>query len=418
MIPLSALLDGSVRPEDALRHRRSTAKLPPHLIHYSQDKKPVVVWNSTRLCNLHCMHCYASATNKADPGELTTDEAVRLIDDVAAFGSPTMLFSGGEPLMRPDIFDLAAHAARRGLRCVLSTNGTLITDKMARRISEAGFVYVGISLDGLREVHDKVRGQKGSFDEAMAGIRRCRDIGMKVGVRFTLHGKNVDDLPGVLNLLEEENVPRFCMYHLAYAGRGDKMRRFHLEPAATRTAVGYLFERVEDFHRRGVGKEILTVDNHVDSAYVYLRMRDEQPERAAEILQLLSWNGGNQSGIAITSIDPLGDVHADQFSWNYSLGNVRERPFSEIWQDRSHPRMAILKDRKSHLKGRCGSCRFLDVCNGNLRARAESYFGDFLAPDPACYLTDEEIGIRPGSPQAIKAAEWPVPIQQTAEAVS
>jgi radical SAM protein with 4Fe4S-binding SPASM domain len=263
-----------------------------------------------------------------------------------------------------------------------------------------------------------VRGKKGSFDEAMAGIRRCRDIGMKVGIRFTLHGKNVDDLPRVLDLLEEENIPRFCMYHLAYAGRGDKMRRFDLEPAETRSAVEYLFQRVEDFHSRGIGKEILTVDNHVDAAYLYLRMKEKNPERAAEVLKLLGWNGGNQSGIAITSIDPLGDVHADQFSWNYSLGNVRDRPFSEIWPDRSDPRMAILKDRKSYLKGRCGSCRFLNVCNGNLRARAESYFDDFLAPDPACYLSDEEIGIEPGSPEAKQAVEWLVPVQQQAEALA
>jgi MoaA/NifB/PqqE/SkfB family radical SAM enzyme len=275
---------------------------------------------------------------------------------------------------------------------------------MAKRIVEAGFVYVGISLDGMKDVHDKVRGKKGSFDEAMTGIRRCRDIGMKVGIRFTLHGKNVDDLPRVLDLLEEENIPRFCMYHLAYAGRGDKMRRFDLEPAETRTAVEYLFQRVEDFHNRGIGKEILTVDNHVDAVLLYLRMRREDPERAGEVLQLLGWNGGNQSGIAITSIDPLGDVHADQFSWNYSLGNVRDRPFSEIWPDRSDPRMA--------------SCRFLDVCNGNLRARAESYFGDFLAPDPACYLSDEEIGIEAGSPEAEQATEWLVPVQQEAKAAT
>lgn len=418
MIPVSALLDGSVRPEDALRHRRSTARLPSHLIHYSEDKKPVVVWNGTRRCNLFCMHCYAEATAKESPGELSTDEAMRLIDDIAAFGSPTMLFSGGEPLMRADIFELASYASRRGLRCVLSTNGTLITVEMAKRIVEAGFMYVGISLDGMKDVHDKVRGKKGAFEEALAGIRRCRDAGMKVGIRFTLHGKNVDDLPRVLDLLEEENIPRFCMYHLAYAGRGDKIRRFDLDPARTRTAVEYLFKRVEDFHRRGVGKEILTVDNHVDAAYLYLRMREENPERAAEVLQLLGWNGGNQSGIAITSIDPLGDVHADQFSWNYSLGNVRDRPFSEIWPDKSHPRMAILKDRKSHLKGRCKSCRFLDVCNGNLRARAESYFGDFLAPDPACYLSDEEIGIETGSPEAEQAVEWLVPVQQKAAAAT
>jgi radical SAM protein with 4Fe4S-binding SPASM domain len=418
MIPVSALLDKSVRPEDALRHGRSTAKLPPHLIHYSADKKPVVVWNSTRRCNLHCMHCYADATSRASPGELTTADALRLIDDIAAFGSPTMLFSGGEPLMRPDLFLVAAYAARHGLRCVLSTNGTLITEEVARQIREARFVYVGISLDGVKATHDKVRGAKGAFDEALAGIRRCRDIGMKVGVRFTLHSKNVQDLPAILDLLEEENIPRFCMYHLAYAGRGSRIKRFDLEPPEARATVGYLFERIKDFHRRGIGKEILTVDNHVDAAYLYLHMLEDDPERAAEVLRLLRWNGGNQSGIAITSIDPLGEVHADQFSWNYSFGNVKERPFSEIWPDTSHPRMAILKDRKKDLKGRCHSCRFLDICNGNLRARAESYFGDFLAPDPACYLSDQEIGIYSSHPDSVLNTQWPVPVQKVPEAAA
>lgn len=414
MIPVSALLDESVRPEDALRHGRSTAKLPPHLIHYSADKKPVVVWNSTRRCNLHCMHCYADATTKESPGELTTEEGLRLIDDVAAFGSPTMLFSGGEPLMRPDVFDLATYAsAARGLRCVLSTNGTLITDRVAEKIRDAGFVYVGISLDGMKATHDKVRGAKGAFEEALAGIRRCRNAGIKVGVRFTLHAKNVQDLPQILDLLETENIPRFCMYHLAYAGRGSLIQRFDLEPSETRNAVAYLFERVKDFHARGIGKEVLTVDNHADSAYLYLQMREDNPERAAEVIQLLRWNGGNQSGIAITSIDPLGEVHADQFSWRYTFGNVKERPFSEIWRDRSHPRMAVLKERRQHLKGRCGSCRFLDICNGNLRARAESYFGDFLAPDPACYLSDDEIGIGEDHPDSLRTTEWPVPVQKS-----
>ena len=405
MLPLSALLDGSVRPEDALRHGRSTAALPPHLIHYSADKKPVVVWNSTRRCNLYCMHCYAEAKNRDFPGELTTEEGFRLIDDVAGFGSPTIIFSGGEPLERPDILELAARASARGLRCVLSTNGTLITDELAVRIREAGFAYVGISLDGIGAAHDKVRGRVGAFEEALAGIRRCRDAGVKVGIRFTLHGKNVDELPGVLDLLESENVPRFCMYHLAYAGRGDRIRKFDLDPAATRKAMDYLIERIRDFRRRGVTKEILTVDNHADSAYLYLRMREDQPERAEEVRRLLGWNGGNQSGIGICSIDPLGGVHADQFSWHYSFGNVKERPFSAIWPDTADPRMAILKDRKSHLKGRCRECRFLDVCNGNLRARAESFFGDFLAPDPSCYLTDEEIGCEAAGD------EWPVPVQ-------
>jgi len=415
MLPVSRLLDGSVRPADVLRHGLSTTTLPPHLIHFAADKKPVVVWNTTRRCNLYCMHCYSDSRNREYPGELTTEDGLRIIDDVARFGAPTMIFSGGEPLMRPDIFQLAAHASRRGLRCVLSTNGTFISEAVAERIRDTGFVYVGISLDGLRQVHDKVRGKRGAFDAALAGIRRCRDHGVKVGVRFTLHRKNADQLPEVLDLLESEDIPRFCMYHLAYAGRGDRIRKFDLDPAETRAAVDYLFQRVKDFHRRGLDKEILTVDNHADSAYLYLRLREEEPERAEEVRRLLAWNGGNQSGIGISSVDPLGNVHADQFSWQYSFGNVRERPFSSIWPDTSHPRMAILKDRQAHLKGRCRGCRFLDLCNGNLRARAESYFDDFLAPDPACYLTDEEIGLAAGSPEALAAQEWPVPVQAAAK---
>jgi radical SAM protein with 4Fe4S-binding SPASM domain len=381
------------------------------LIHFSADKKPVVVWNTTRRCNLHCIHCYSDSQDRHYPGELTTEEGFGLIDDAAAFGCPTIIFSGGEPLLRPDIFELAGHARRRGLRCVLSTNGTLISGEVARRIRESGFAYVGISLDGIGAAHDRVRGHSGAFDETLAGIRRCRDAGVKVGVRFTVHAGNVDQLPQVLDLLEAENVPRFCLYHLAYAGRGNRIRRFDLSPAESRAAVEYLMRRTRELQRRGVEKEILTVDNHCDNPYLYLRLREEEPQRAEEVRRLLAWNGGNQSGVGIASIDPLGDVHADVFSWHYGFGNVRQRPFSAIWADTSHPRMAILKDRRRHLKGRCHSCRFLDLCNGNLRARAESYFGDFLAPDPACYLSDEEIGIEPGSPQAEAAQEWPVPVQ-------
>ena len=388
-----------------------TAGMPAHLLHFSKDKKPVVVWNTTQRCNLHCIHCYASAQDREFEGELTTQEGLALLDDLAAFGAPTVLFSGGEPLIRPDIFELAAHAASRGLRAVLSTNGTLIDDTMAQPIEDAGFSYVGISFDGIGAAHDKIRGQKGAFDASLAGLKRCRDRGIRTGLRYTIHAKNIDQLPAVFDMLETEDIPRACFYHLAYAGRGERIQKFDLTPDQTRWAVNYVFERAEDFHARGVEKEILTVDNHADNVLLYLRVKEREPERAAEILRMLEWNGGNQSGIAIGCVDPTGNVHVDQFSWGYSLGNVRERPFSEIWDDTSDERLAILRDRKARLKGRCPSCQFFDICNGNLRARAESYFGEFTAPDPACYFTDEEIGIEPGTPEAAAAAEWLVPVQ-------
>ena len=394
MLSVTRLLCGTATPGDALRYGRHSGKLPSHLLHYSEDKRPIVVWNLVRRCNLRCLHCYSDSRDQDYPGELSTEEGLRFIDDLAAFGVPTLLFSGGEPLMRPDLFELAAYAREKGLRCVLSTNGTLIDETTALKIKHAGFAYVGVSIDGLEETHDRVRGEKGAFQRTLQGIRNCRDIGIRVGLRFTVHRLNVQELPSIFHLMEQERIPRCCIYHLAYAGRGDRIRRSDLAPEETRAVVDTIFDRAEDFHSRGVENDILTVDNHADGPYLYMRLKQRQPERADEVYQMLRWNGGNQSGIAIACVDNLGNVHPDQFSWHHTFGNVKDRPFGEIWQDTSHPVMALLKNRKPHLKGRCRECRYLDICNGNLRVRAEKFYGDILAPDPACYLTDEEIGLK------------------------
>ena len=391
MLSLSRLLCGTVTSGDALRYDRRSAELPSHLLHFSEDKKPVIVWNVTRTCNLHCVHCYASAADRPFEGELSTEEALGVIDDVAAFGAPVVLFSGGEPLMRPDLFTLSRHARDRGMRAVLSTNGTLITPQIAQELNDQGFSYAGISLDGTPDVHDRFRGKKGAFADSLAGIRYCRDAGVRVGVRFTITRRNQDQLPDVLRLLEEEDIPRFCMYHLAYSGRGKKIAPDALDATETRRALDLLADQVLDWHRRGIEKEVLTVDNHADAAYLYMRVQREQPERAEEVLRLLRWNGGNSSGTAVGCIDYLGNVHPDQFSWHMTLGNVRERPFSDIWRDTSNPLLAGLRDRRELIHGRCEECRFYDICNGNLRVRAEAATGDFWGMDPACYLTDAEI---------------------------
>ncbi len=414
MLGVSRLLNGTASTGDLLRYGRRSDAVPAHLLHYSADKKPVVVWNVTQRCNLSCMHCYSDSHDRAYAGELTHDEGRRLLDDLAAFGAPTVIFSGGEPLIREDIFELASYARDHGLRCVLSTNGTLITSAAAQRIHDAGFAYVGISLDGIGPLHDGIRGKRGAYEEALRGLRNCRELGIRVGLRVTIHRRNLPQLPALFDLLETEDIPRCCVYHLAYAGRGDRIRAYDLAPDETRAAVQYVFDRARDFHRRGIEKEILTVDNHADNPFLYLRVRASSPDRADEVHRLLHWNGGNQSGVAIASVSPQGFVHADAFSWHYAFGNVRDRPFGAIWTDAEHGRLRVLKDRKPYLKGRCRSCRYLDMCNGNLRVRAERYFGDFLAPDPACYLTDEEIGIEPGTPQAEEAARWPVPVQSKA----
>lgn len=393
MIGVTKLLCGTVTPSDALRYGRRSAGSPSQLLQFTQDKKPVVVWNMTKACNLHCIHCYYTAKSQPDPDELTTAEGRSLIDDLARFGAPVLLFSGGEPLTREDLFELGAYAVERGVRAVISTNGTLISHRAAKRIKEAGFSYVGVSLDGIGETNDTFRGKQGAFEEALRGIRYCTEAGIRVGLRLTLNKHNYDDLLAILDLLEEENIKRACFYHLVYAGRAARMKADDLTLEESRAAVDMIFDRAEDFHYRGVDLEILTVDNHADAPYLYLRVKRKQPERAEEVMQLLSWNGGNSSGVRIGAIDDLGNVHADQFWQHYSFGNVRERPFSQIWADTSDPLMAGLKNRKPLLKGRCAKCKWLDICNGNFRVRAEAVYDDVWAPDPSCYLTDEEVGL-------------------------
>ncbi len=391
MIGISKLYCGTVEPSDALRYGRHSAQLPSHLLQFSADKRPVVVWNTTRACNLKCVHCYAHAKEHAVADELTTAEGKTLIDDLAQFGAPVMLFSGGEPLVRKDLPDLAEYAVKKGMRAVISTNGTLITKTLARTLKNIGLSYVGISLDGMETINDRFRGVKGSFKKALNGIENCQSAGIKVGLRFTINKFNVGEIPSIFQLLEKMEIPRVCFYHLVYAGRGSKMVEEDLTLQQTREAVDLIIDHTKDLHDRGKAKEVLTVDNHADGPYLYMRMLKENPERAADILELLKMNEGNSSGRGIGCISWNGDVHADQFWRHYSFGNVRQRPFSEIWTDTSEPLMGKLKEKKKHVTGRCATCRWLNICGGNFRVRAEAVSDDLWAPDPACYLTDEEI---------------------------
>jgi 12,18-didecarboxysiroheme deacetylase len=391
MIGISKLYCRSVEASDPIRYGRSSKNLPSHLLQFSQDKRPVVVWNCTKACNLRCAHCYSASTCETAPDELTSQQAKAFIQDVGRFGSPVLLFSGGEPLMRKDLFDLIPLAKESGLRAVISTNGTRIDEPTAEKLKDAGLSYVGVSLDGLREVNDKFRGVKGAFDQALAGIRACRAAGVKVGLRLTMNKRNVADIPAIFDLLEEEGIPRICFYHLAYAGRGGAIRQDALDHAQTRQALDLIMDRTAALHNQGKKVEVLTVDNHVDGPYLYMRLQREDPARAANALKLLRMNGGNSSGIGIGAVSWNGDVHPDQFWRNHTVGNIKDRPFSEIWTDPDQPLLSKLRNRKEYLHCRCMRCRFLPVCNGNLRARAEAATGDPWGDDPACYLSDEEI---------------------------
>ncbi|QGG47770.1 putative heme d1 biosynthesis radical SAM protein NirJ1 [Heliorestis convoluta] len=392
MIGVTKLLCDSENFGDRLRYA-----------HGSQGQKhgavagygPVVAWNVSRTCNLNCIHCYSDSEDKDYPNELTTEEAKKFIDDLADFNVPVLLLSGGEPLMRPDIFDLVAYATEHKIRVTFSTNGTLITPDVAKEIKKFGVGYVGISLDGIGENNDRFRGKKGAFNEALEGIRNCLAIDQRVGLRFTINRHNFNQLEDIFRLIEEEKIPRVCFYHLVYSGRGGSMMEEDITHEESRQAMDLIMDKVLEFQRKNFDCEILTVDNHADIVYLYLQMLKKDPERAEKVWKLMQFNGGNRTGIAFANVDSQGFVHPDQFTQNHTFGNVKERPFGEIWTDTSKSEiLAGLKDRKPLLKGRCSQCKWLNVCNGNFRARAEAVTGDFWESDPACYLTDEEIGLK------------------------
>ncbi|MBW1697893.1 MAG: 12,18-didecarboxysiroheme deacetylase [Deltaproteobacteria bacterium] len=391
MIGISKLYCGTVEPSDAIRYGRRSSSLPSHLLQFSRDKKPVVVWNVTRRCNLRCVHCYAHARNESFANELSFQQGMQVIDDLAEFGVPVLLFSGGEPLLRKDIIQLTGYAVRKGLRAVISTNGTLITEDMAYALKDIGLSYVGISVDGMEVINDRFRGVEGAFHSALKGISNCQKAGIKVGLRFTINRFNAGEVPQIFNLLEDLGIPRVCFYHLVYAGRGSSLVKDDLSHNQTRAVVDLIMDLTKRLNEKGKPKEVLTVDNHADGPYLYLRLLKENPERAARVLELMRMNEGNNSGRGIGCISWEGEVHADQFWRHYSFGNIKDRPFSEIWMDLTDPLMKKLKEKKKHVKGRCATCRWLDICGGNFRVRAEAVTGDVWAPDPACYLTDEEI---------------------------
>ncbi|MDD5404011.1 MAG: heme d1 biosynthesis radical SAM protein NirJ [Sulfuricella sp.] len=356
---------------------------------------PVVIWNLIRRCNLTCKHCYSISADKDFPGELSTAEVFGVMDDLKHFRVPVLILSGGEPLLRPDIFDIARRGKEMGFYVGLSSNGTLIDESNIGRIAAVGFDYVGVSLDGLAETHDKFRRMAGAFDKSMHGIRLCKERGIKVGIRFTLTQDNAQDLPALLQLLEDEGLDKFYLSHLNYAGRGNKNRKDDAFHRTTRAAMDLLFDACWRDQQAGRPKEFVTGNNDADGVYLLLWVRKNFPHLENHIRARLEQWGGNSSGVNVANIDNLGNVHPDTMWWNYTLGNVRERRFSDIWMDVSDPIMAGLKAQPRSVGGRCGACEYFAVCGGNTRVRAWQVTGNPWAEDPACYLNDEEIGLVP-----------------------
>jgi len=390
MINISKLYCGLSGESDDLRY------------HQPSSSGPVVVYNCTSRCNLKCLHCYSSSDLNKTDDELTTAQAKQLLSQIAQVRCPVILFSGGEPLLRRDLFDLLAEAKHLGLRTAISTNGTLINSSVAKKLVDVGVGYVGISIDGTRDFHDWFRQTSGSFKAALSGIASCRAAGIRTGLRFTITNQNAGQIPAVFDIAAENNIRRLCFYHLIAVGRAQEMVgsekgqdavRYTLNADETRRAVDVIIDKTAEFARRGLIDEVLTVDNHADGPYLLLKMAAGNHLGYEQARQLLLANGGNKIAEKIVCVGWDGSVFADQFWRNYSLGNIRDRSLKEIWGDSDEPVLSKLRDKSGFADARCLRCRWFDLCKGNFRFLADKTSYESWLNEPPCYLTDEEIGI-------------------------
>jgi len=356
------------------------------------NPKPMVTWRVTRSCNLNCSNCAYSSRPRRYGSELTTAEGMALIRDLAEFQVRRLLLAGGEPLMRDDLLELVAYTHERGIQPSLLTNGTLLSRERAAALKHAGLHSASILLEGSGRQVDRHRGVPGAFNAVLEAYENCESAGLAAEFRTPLNRWNYPELADILGLIERRQIRQVVFAHLVYAGRGNN-RQDDLTHEEKRRALDLILERAEDFHCRGVKIKIATDENHTDGIYLYLRLARKNPLRAAAAYRLLPECGASVqgAGVGVAGTDSVGDVHPDPYWANYTLGNVREAPFSEIWGSSSDPLLCGLRDRLPLLKGRCANCRWKQACGGNLRVRAEGFFGDPWMSDPACYLTNEEI---------------------------
>lgn len=357
-------------------------------------RAPVVIWNLTRTCNLECIHCYSSSSTRGFKRELTTSQAFEAIDGMKEAGVRSIILSGGEPMLRHDLELLARRVKGLGIMLSLSTNGTLIDEDAANLIEDIGFDYVGVSLDGIGEVHDRVRGASGAFDRAVTGLMRLKNRGVKAGTRFTLTKMNYSDLPAIFDFVERNEIEKLYFSHLVYSGRGSANHAEDLYTEDARSAMDFIFDKAEQYLENGVKTQIVTGNNDADAVYLLMRLKQKFPEGAARLQPALIRFGGNSAGMGVANIDPVGEVHPDPLMSSVNLGNVTRQTFGEIWWQNDNPTLARLRMRPRTLNGRCGECAWLKICGGNTRVRAQRLTGDLWGSDPACYLTDEEIQVK------------------------
>lgn len=352
-------------------------------------RKPVVVWNICQHCNMTCPHCYAAAISHPSPSDLSTVQAKAVIDDLYTYGVKVLIFSGGEPLLREDVLELIQYASSLGMHPYLSSNGSLIDQSMAKKLKDVGVLYVGISIDGLKDFNDHYRGLAGGFQKASQALSFCVQEGMKTGLRMTLTQNNADQLNDLIDWAEELGVQRFYVSHLHYSGRGKQIAGDDLSTQSTRSLLIKLFELAEQNIKEHKVLRLVTGSNDSDGVLLYSWIKERFGLDVASIIyELLLARGGNSAGEGIINIDHKGQVHPDQFWWKAKLGDLKKERIADVLENEL---VKKLRERTKYIQGRCGSCQYIEICRGSHRERAEAYFGDIWAEDPSCVMRDDEI---------------------------
>ncbi|MFQ6085614.1 MAG: radical SAM protein [Candidatus Bathyarchaeia archaeon] len=332
-----------------------------------------VSWNVTSECNLTCKHCYRDAGSRA-PHELTTEEGKRLLEDVASTGRGALVvLSGGEPLMRRDIFELARHGTSLDLRLVMGSNGTLITREVAEELKASGILSVAISLDGARAgSHDSFRGMPGAFEGAIVGAKACSEAGVNLQINITVTKYNYKEVPEILNIAERLGAQGIHLFHFVPSGRGREILESEITVKQYVKLLNYVYKR-----QRKVG--VFTKPTCAPQYWAYLLREHEGAQFLPEFLKRFS--KGCLAGTGYCCVTPEGIITPCPYL-PVEVGDIREDGFRKLWCEAE-----VLTELRNErlLKEPCRACAYIDVCRG-CRARAFAYYGDYLAPDPACFL--------------------------------
>jgi len=345
----------------------------------SHDGSPtlrLLFWETTVACNLRCVHCRASAEPGRAPDELDTDEGIALVDEMADFASPILILSGGEPLCRPDVLDIASHAGRKGLRVALATNGTQVDERVARDIRDAGVQRVSISIDGVDAgMHDVFRGARGAFDSALQGARNLRELGVPWQVNTTVTRHNLRVLPQVLELAEREGAAALHIFLLVPVGCG-------LEVADEQQISPVEYERVLTWFYEASRESPLEMRATCAPHYHRIlrqKAREEGRRVTPKVDGMAAMTRGCLAGTSVCFVSHRGEVYPCGY-FPVSAGNVREKRLRDIWA-----RAPIFGELRSPdlLQGKCGACEYRTVCGG-CRARAYGETGNYLGEEPFC----------------------------------